>query len=248
MAKVFLLISEGPTDFYVIRKFAARVEQVVGDKIEIRLLSPEIDATTGKYEAHGWGGVKDSCERHRVKSDAELAHLIPAIRERVKRQNWRNHMVASGAEGLIIQMDSDVAEYIDSGRGFDPKVIHRKEYSEQVVLRWIGEPSQGKDLYLAVTNMALETWILASHERSHQVFADLPAGFKFGDIADVEARLLALGFAGVMKKGKRRLSKAPATRYEAYGDLVASQLERITAECECAAGLFDYLERQNPGA
>lgn len=235
-----LLISEGPTDFYVIKKIASAISSKEKRNIDIQLFSPKQDAT-GKYEAHGWTGVQRTCSIVRVKSPDELAKLDEAIRVRVMRQNWRALMHAAGASGLIIQLDSDVASQIDPNNPFNPIEIHRKDYSEKVVRKWIGEKDPSPNLHFAICDMSVETWILATYDRSHEVFSNLPDDFKFSDLVDVEDRLINLGYPKKMHRGRQRLDKNPAEKYNGYGQKISDKLNVVKSECQCAADLIQYI-------
>jgi len=241
MSKVFLLVSEGPTDYYVIKRMADEISKVIGRKIEIRLMSPKPDATTGHFEAHGWGGVKRTCEGLRVRSPAELQKMIPKIQERVQRSNWHNILLGGGADGIIVQMDSDVAHQIDLNNPFDPLSETRKSYSKKTLMKWIGQKADDPRLYYAISDMSLETWILATYSRSDAIFSDLPVGFNFSDISDVEDRLIKAGLPSKKFNGRKRLKKTPATSYQLYGENVAKKLNQVANECQCASDLIGYI-------
>lgn len=241
MAKIFLLISEGPTDFHVVEHLSAAIGKECGEEVKVLLLSPAPDATSGRMPSHGWGGVKAACERHRVKTDAELGNIDPRFKKLALALNWRNLLAFNGAAGLIIQLDADVAEDIDGRGAFDPTVHERRAFSESVLEKWIGQAPDGKSLYFAVTKMALETWLLATYDRGHDIFKDLQPGFSFGEIVDVENRLIALGCSAETAKSGRRRLKKKVSKYQRYGEQIAANLAKVRSECSCADALCDYL-------
>lgn len=240
--KKFLLVAEGPTDNVVIKEVARKISATIGEKIEIIELSPQRDATTGTYPAHGWGAVRSWCRKYSNKTAANLAHLPAPVQKFLIRQQWRALVAFDQARGLIIQLDTDIAHELTELKQIQPGDC-RKIHCSDEVLKWLDEQGISNDLHLALSSFALETWILATHPRTDPVFADLPQNFNFEHIEDVEDRLITLGYASRSKRGKRRIKKSPHTIYEPYAKHIATHLDLVRQRCESADDLCSYLER-----
>lgn len=68
----YLLVCEGPTDTYVIKRLASKIYEELGKAVEIIALAPQIDATTGTWERHGWSGVRNYVKNLGVKNPQRI--------------------------------------------------------------------------------------------------------------------------------------------------------------------------------
>lgn len=234
-----MLVCEGPTDFHIIEKIAEQLSQDFGYKINIIMLSPQVCAS-GSYERQGWGGVKSWCVKFGNKNDADLANLNPAVSAYVRRQNWRALLAFNGADGIIIQMDTDIAEYLKDVCDFDAAAGVRKAHCAEALQYWLNERPNEK-LYFSLATYSLETWLLATYAPTHDVFNDLSKPFDYEELSDHEQRLISLGWKSTNKKGRRRLKKSPSTTYVPYGELVAENLAVVRSRCSEADNLCQYL-------
>lgn len=239
--KKFLLVSEGPTDHVVIKEVAKTISSAVGDSIDIVELSPQRDATSGTYPSHGWGAIKSWCKKYSLKTPELVAHLPRTTQIFLQRQQWRALVAFDKANGLIIQLDTDIAHELTELKTIQPGEC-RKTHCANEVLSWLNEKGVPDSLHLALTSFALETWILATHPRGDAVFADLPDGFNYEEIENVEDRLIALGYESRLKKGRRRIKKSPYTVYEPYARRIALNLDVVRQNCEAADALCVYIE------
>lgn len=241
MEKIFLLVCEGPTDFYVIEKIASQLEANTGNKITIRPLSPR-PGNNNEWPAQGWTGVRKWCEIYgNTREDIVQAIPLPAMQAAVRRYNWRALVKGANADGIIIQIDSDIAEEVSAPESFDPNTDHRRHHLEGAISYWLNEPIDSDNTYLAVTSYALEAWILATHNRNHPAFANLAHGFNYEEIEDPEARMIALGYETVIKAGRNRIKKSEGN-YKIYGATVANNLQVVRQECRSADELCTHLE------
>lgn len=235
----YILVSEGPTDFFIIEKVAQKLAVDLGKNITIHLLEPQKCATGGGYRPHGWSEVKKWCKKHSNKDAQDLAHLPIGIQEYLLRQSWRALLAMSGAQGLIIQIDSDIANFITDIKKVAPT---KKQHCTDALLFWLNEPQQTAQLFLAVCAQAIESWLLATHSPQDQIFSDLQQGFNYEDIDDYESRLVALGYTPTRNvKGVRRLKKSPSEKYKKHADKIAANLANVRARCSSAEDLCVYL-------
>ncbi|CAI8866436.1 hypothetical protein [Pseudomonas chlororaphis] len=242
MKKKYLLVSEGPTDYLVIKEIATSLKSVRGEDIEVSLLAPQTDATSGSYPSHGWGGIRSWCMKFGNKTEAELKDLPLPAQQYLLRQNWRALLAINNADGLIIQLDTDIAHDISHATPFVPGSC-RNQHCNDSILFWLRETTTPSELYLALTAYALETWLLATHPPTDPVFLDLPSGFNYEDLADFEDRLVTLGYPSVNKSGRRRFKKKPFTRYEAYGKKIVANLDDVRIRCTAAEQLCTHMEK-----
>lgn len=235
----YLLVSEGPTDYLVIKAVADRLSVDLDKKISIALLEPQKDATSDSYNGHGWGAVKNWCRKYGRKDRAGMSHLELPMQNYLLRQNWQALLAIHDAKGLIVQIDCDIAHFIkDRGEMIKTK----KEHCTDALLFWLNEPAQTDQLFLAVSAQAIETWLLATTPPSDKVFHDLPQGFDYELIEDYESRLLALGHTPTIKKnGVRRLKKTPYTCYAKHAERISQNLPDVRARCVSANELCEFL-------
>lgn len=238
----YLLVCEGPTDTYVIKQLASKIYQNLGKSVEIIAMAPQIDATTGTWERHGWGGVRNWCKKFGVKTLEDIAAVHPSLRPLLARQNWQALMAIRGAKGLIIQIDSDIAEHIKDIPAFNPAVKHRRDYCEDALHHWLNEKPSKNTVHFAITSFAIETWLLATLDPNNIAFANLTAPYNLEDLSDWEARLIAAGFKAYRKDGAKRLLKSPSERYVPYGEQIANHAVTVRQKCASAESLCSFFE------
>ncbi|CFU93474.1 TPA: hypothetical protein P7236_006262 [Pseudomonas aeruginosa] len=242
MDKKYLLVCEGQTDYFVINEISKSISNNIGRKVIITPLSPQQDATTGTWPQHGWTAIRNWCRLYGKKTAAELAPLPQKLREAALRKNWQALLKFENADGIILQIDADIAEQIKDFPAFDPKEQHRKEYLDGAIRFWLNDKNLEPQMYLAITSHALEAWIMATHSNTDPVFADLPQNFDYEEVTDVEARLIRLGYKSKRVNGTRRLSKKESL-YKSYAEKVAENLETVRAKCTAANELCQHLEK-----
>jgi len=236
---LFLLVCEGPTDILAIDKIAKEISQRIDKDIEIRELSPRRDATTSRYPDHGWEEVRQWCKLYGNTLN-NSSNTLEALAARSK--NWKALVSMSNANALIIQIDTDIVEYIDE---IEPKYggatkKARKNFVQKAILQWLGEDTIPKKAFLLKSTYSTETWLLATFDKDNTVFNDLADGFDFEEIEDVNQRLFALGFANYIdEKGKQKLRKI---NYDNYAVQIASNIDKVREECEEADLLCNKFE------
>ena len=236
--KKYLLVCEGPTDFEILSAISKNIENKNGHSIEIVPLSPQIDATSGSYPPHGWTAVRLWCKSNRVKSQGDVASLDDKLREVALRKNWLALVAVSGADGLIIQLDTDIAEHIvDLAPPFLGSGVTRREFCDTAIAKWLGVKKIHPNMFLVLSSHSTETWLLAMHDPEDAVFADLTVPFNYEDIPDPEDRLLVLGY----KKKSGRLHKKPSV-YEGYAHTLVGRLTQVRQRCVEAEVFCDFIE------
>jgi len=231
--KLYLLVCEGYTDILVIDKIAKKISEDIDDRVVIRELSPQKDATTNRYPSHGWEEVRRWCKVYGKTIDVDDNPFAMLA----QKKNWRALVKTSKAHGLIIQMDTDIVQYITdiipnySGSTKDS----RKNFAQKSILSWLGEITVPNEIYLLLSTQSTENWLLATHDRVESIFSDLPANFDYEDIVDVIERLLALGYLSYIDDtGKTKFSKS---NYKPYAQKIVDKLDKVCLECEEAEKL-----------
>ena len=239
MSKKYLLVCEGPTDILVIDKIAEKISQDIKKTIEIQELSPQKDATSKRYPNHGWEEVRKWCRIYGKTIDSNdnpFAQLV-------KRRNWEALIKASNADGLIIQLDTDIVEYITdlTYRYEGTTKQSRKRFATNAILDWLGIDNIVDELYLLLSTRSTETWLLATHDRSENVFSNLPNSFDFEEIENIINLLCSInGLYNCYKhNGIEKLSK---TNYQPYAKKIVDNLNKVREECEEADKLCNFLE------
>lgn len=242
MDKKYLLVCEGQTDFFVINEISNSISNKIGSKVTITPLSPQQDATTGAWPRHGWTAIRSWCRLYGKKTAADVAALPPALQAVALRKNWQALLKIENADGIILQIDTDIAEEIKDLPAFDPTAQHRKQYLDGAIRFWLNDINLEPKMYLAITSHALEAWIMATHSSTDPVFADLPQNFNYEEIEDVEKRLISLGYKSKKVNGTPRLSKKESL-YKSYAQKVAENLNTVRAKCAAAEELCHHLEK-----
>lgn len=242
VSKKYLLVSEGPTDFIIIKHISRKISSTIGSAVNIVEISPTPDATTGTYPGHGWGGIKAWCRKYsRNKSPASVSHLPPLQQQLLLRLNWPALIAINGADGIIIQIDSDIAHLLKSSTPYQPGSC-RSTHCYNEVLFWLNEDQKPQEIYLAISALAIETWLLATHPPTDKAFNNLPKNFNYETVSDFEDRLVALKYPSYNDGGRRRLKKSPAKTYEPHGQKIADNLSDVRTRCVAADALCTHLE------
>jgi hypothetical protein len=234
----YLLVSEGPTDILVIKEIANKISKDTSREIIIQELSPQRDATTNSYPNHGWKEVKRWCSVN----GNNIEEVDSPFAVFAKHKHWRNHIAF--ADGLIIQIDTDIAEYIDDmipSYSGDTKNT-RKNFCKKALLKWLGEMHKPEEIYFLLSTHSTENWVLATHARTEAVFNDLSNTFDFEEITNVVDRLGSLGYTTYVdpSSGKTKLSK-DLKLYSTYAKKIKNNLIKVRQECEEAERFYQML-------
>jgi hypothetical protein len=244
--KIYLLVCEGPTDIAVILALAQKVQEKIGKDVEIRELSPTMDKTTGVYPSQGWTAVKSWCEKFSINKNIIIPDGLEDWKKKLLSQKlslrWDTLIKMSGADGIILQIDTDIAEEM-SHADFSTSGITRKQFSHAAVNLWLNETNKPDDFYYVMSTFSTETWLLATHEPSENtaVLGDLATVGDYETIDNIEDRLIALGYSKQKKKGQDRLKKEPEI-YKKYGEKIAAKIDLVKSRCAEADNLMNFLE------
>lgn len=241
----FLLVCEGPTDVSFLKRLSERIGKDLGSEIDIIELSPQRDATTNKWPSHGWTAVRRWCKTWKVKEATDLQSVPLNLHQSLLSKNWKMLLQFRQADGIIIQIDTDIAEEIkDLSDNYSDTKISRREFCKKAVLHWIGEsPETIQGAYLLLPSYSIETWLLATHYPSESCFDSIKKPFNYENISEVEKLLLELGYSGKNDNEKRRLRKKE-NKYIEYADRVYLDLNNVKLRCNEANEFCSFLERK----
>lgn len=239
MSKKYLLVCEGPTDIIVIKKIAKKISEATDSDIIIQELSPQRDATTRRYPDHGWKEVRQWCKLYGKNSDNSENHFAILAR----KKSWKAQLSISHADAIIIQMDTDIVEYItDLATMYNGTTKQsRKRFAKNAILSWLGEDTLPSNIYLLLSTQSTETWLLATHERTENIFSSLPNNFDFEDIENIIELLCNLNLQYICYNdgGRIKLSK---NNYASYARRIVNNLQKVRRECEEAENFCNFLE------
>ncbi|MHB1494348.1 MAG: hypothetical protein ACYCUY_02710 [Acidithiobacillus sp.] len=139
MNKEILLICEGPTDAHVIREIALHFSN------NVTLIAPQIDATSGTYERHGYGRVLNWCKANKASQIQKLLSF-----------KGKNAI-------FLIHLDTDIANSIYNGRNTG---LNARQRCEHRLNNELGTTSPPTNTYYILPTQNIETWILASFNLS----------------------------------------------------------------------------------
>lgn len=207
MTKKFLLVCEGPSDIPIFRRIAKKLG---GD---IYPVSPIPDATSNKYPPHGWTEVSNWCRRM-----ATVSQTGNPIDFYLK---WK------GADGLIIQIDTDIADKINLGGAVGAK--GDKIWCTNAINQWLGSRAGHACTYYILSTFSTETWIAATYS-NHKVGYAKGSLKDYEQIPDPQAKLLALGYKG---DGGGKLKKSEK-QYEQsrYAPRLVDHLGKARVRCK----------------
>lgn len=204
--KTFLLVAEGETDIVI---FQAIADHLSTEQRGIILtpLAPQKDATSTGYPPHGFGEVKNWC----VANKNKIQMLIDF----------------SGAAGLLIQMDTDIALQINRGCTQTPRQCCADTLN--AAFASLSEPERCH--YILPTENT-ETWLLASYANYSPIDTLLQEVNDFESIINSDQDLIALGHPSKkIKTGRRKLTKEPK-KYKAYGQQLVRELPLAKRRCQ----------------
>lgn len=229
---LYLLVCEGPSDIPVIRRVAEEICRKTKKDVEIRHISPQQDST-GTWERHGYVGVTKWCALYGNKDEGSLSHLSEALKKVVLRKNWQALVKGANADGLIIQMDTDIADQLNFlKKRFDENKDDRRKYCQDSLLNKLGLINVPENLIFLLPSYSTETWIVASFDDTHDIFKNLSKPIAYEDLKNCETLLIGAGFKKERKgPGKYKLKKSHDI-YIPYAELIASKLDLVTSRCK----------------
>lgn len=230
----FLLVAEGPTDIKFIEQLCRKISSDVGKDVKIQELSPQIDATSSNYPPHGWTAVRKWCLGNRSPAPNSQQANSNLLAVRASRKNWKALLSISKADGLIIQIDSDIAEHInDLPLSFVNSGKDRRSYCGEALSFWMNEDvEESKKIITLISTYSLETWLLATHNESDEIFNGLNKPLDYESISNVEALLVAKGYRSKSLGANRgrKLTKRPKD-YPEYANEVYANLRTVRLRC-----------------
>lgn len=234
MKRKYFIVSEGETDFEVLRAIIEEHARPLGRKVKVDPLFPG----TGRGKSNGgWSNLKSWCnaQSNDLAGTKNLAAAAAALGANVavnapttrrKDKITAALMLQPPFESItfIFQLDTDVAEHYMS----DTKYAHlpiplstqqRREVGEAALDVWLGEHSakKGSSFIYCVSTQAIETILLANHTPAEiaPIFAPNIAPQDYDDINNPDQVLVALGYTQENQNGMVKIKKTQA-KYKAY--------------------------------
>ena len=238
MATVILgLVCEGPTDIALLKKISLYQAKDNNVNLEIRVLSPQKDATSGQYQG-GWTRIRSWCKAHSGSSGQNNNYInkmglnVSKLSQFQATLQWKSVLKAAGISKLLIQMDTDIAEEIDdTPKSFNPKKDIRKDYCKLSINFWLGVKAVEPELLYLMTTYALETWILATYDEKDNQSVFPSRILDYETLPDWEEKLIALGLPARIKKGRLRLLKWDGYYKGAYFNRIIRNIDVVRRRC-----------------
>lgn len=187
MTKRYLLVCEGPTDISILEAIA---HSLGGGIIE---LAPKQDATTATYPSHGWKAVRDWCQRIGANSSKNPLEFY---------LKWHQ------ADGLIIQIDTDIAHFIKIGKKYGAS--GDSSWCSKAIDNWLGVHHGLAFVHYVLPTYSTESWILATFANSR---IGISGTRDYESIATPEKYLMSLGYQTVNGKLKKNRQLYKGERY-----------------------------------
>lgn len=219
-----LVVCEGPTDFEIIKKVVETVDP--HEKLELSLLEPVLDATSGGFERYGWGGVERWCRKYAV--PPKLSNLM------------------AFSDCLLIQLDADIASQINlPNQQMKNSIPGRKAWCGQAIDYWLGvnRKTFTKPVVHLVPAWQMETWLLATYDQrsSPGVFSKPIANYE--SMKDVEPKLIALGYEEDRNKPGRLFKTQQLYQGHKYAPRITSHLTPARQRCPELEKFLSFVER-----
>lgn len=245
MSDVYLLVAEGGSDIAILKTMSQFLSKKLKKDIEIRELSPAKDATSRKYPRHGWREVESWCLKHSLNAMDNNAMMGAFAKAGLQaRQSWRDLVMFSGAKGLIIQMDTDIAHHIRvNGDKFNENT-NRRKHCQSAVLSWLGLNAVPDELGLVLPTYSIENWILAAYDEGHRAFDELPKPIDYDSISNLVDFLIKLGGRVYLcpQENKEVFDKSER-QYRKYGTLISNRLDQVCLRCSEAKGFVSFMSQ-----
>ncbi|MBA3772657.1 MAG: hypothetical protein H0X13_09290 [Ramlibacter sp.] len=254
MNREFFVVSEGTTDFEVLKALILNSGLASGGRYRARALWP---ADRNAQKA-GWSSMKNWCKEQAsalTGNDRRIlaASLLnpkptestirkPAVADKI---GAALSITAAGHERrLILQIDADVAHHLigecvaNQAFTLPLSIAERRTVCENALKDWLGGHAQkiGAGILLCVPTVALETWILATHDQA-ELHAKCNVPMVIGDydhLMNPDKLLVKLGYAGHGSGAQRELRKTVG-HYVTYGERIVARFE----DCRARSMSFD---------
>ncbi|WP_429178628.1 hypothetical protein [Aeromonas salmonicida] len=243
MKELYLLVCEGASDIAIIKAVSEKMAQILGKEIEIRELSPTIDATTQKYPDHGWKKVQSWCEKYgdNIPVPRGVNNVMALAMLNAKgRLNWRSILKISNAKGLIIHLDTDIAHhlYVNGLAGQSGQ----RQHCSDAISSWLGIGNMPVEMYYLLPSYSTENWLLAKHDHTEPLLSTVPQPINYEAIIDPSALLISGGYKSyVCPRRQRRVLSKDYNLYEKYGADISAVISKVALRCDELDRFCSYL-------
>lgn len=242
--RLVLVVSEGVSDFEVLKIMISKIGELIGIRFEFELISPAEDETTRVRERGGWGNVRAWCRVNgccfndandftdQDRLSLRQAGLFPDfIPRREARPRWPIHLAMVGASCLIVHLDADIAEKIsDQDKSFVDTGLGKKDYCRNVLQTWLGSP-ENRELLYVIAAQCVESWFLAMYDKRTNPDCFSSEKVNYEEIDDVVERLIRIGY-DVFSNGENGHSTVDKILLtEKFGDRLRENYELIESRC-----------------
>jgi len=247
----YYLVCEGPSDIYLLNEVVNKMSDVLNKKIKLREGSP-IKDVGGKYPRHGWKGVMEWCQDYGDNTQAInpsinniFAQKLQALGGNKSKKSWRALLALSpNAKGIIIHLDTDIAHLLPvKNRSHSFGKPGGRDHCVRAIKEWLGLTGAiPTEIYLLLPSYATETWVLALHEQTDNVFANLIKPFSYEDITEPELYLIQKKYAHEYDSDKKKnVLIKNKVNYIRYGKNIADKIDDVRSRCKELDDLFLYL-------
>ncbi|MFC3685048.1 hypothetical protein [Hydrogenophaga luteola] len=244
MKRRYLIVSEGETDYEVLRGIISEHAKNVGWTAKVEAFFPGI----GKHKKDGgWSNLKSWCTEHSrdlsgTRNLSAAAAALGAPQTGTPANPIRKDKLAAALKlqapysytTFIIQLDTDVAEDYMKDTIFSQLLLplstnDRKRIGEAALDSWLGGHTQkknGQGIIYCVSTHAIETFLLANHDQA-QVQVALNGNLSSTDYDNVpspDQALINLGYTPEIKNGKQVLKKT-TSKYRTYANKFGNNLQ-----------------------
>lgn len=248
----FVVVCEGVSDFEVLKILLSEIGRSLGVEITARLLSPAQDETTRRRARGGWGSVQAWCRangatRQSSLTETDLAPLhnagfpIQFIKPAQPKPRWPTLLALTGATGVLIHLDADIAEKITGmKKSFTESGLSRKEYCRQAIAIWLGA-TEAQALCFVIATHCTETWFLALHDVTTDPSFFTTKILDYESVPDVIKALEILGYKTFIDKetGHTTIDKVALT--VDHGTRFAKKIDIVESRCAEIQHLKRYL-------
>lgn len=252
---IFLLVSEGVSDHEVLKLVLREIGKTKGLDIQLELISPALDETTKIRERGGWGNVQAWCKKHgsvQVKNDftiedrnslEQAGFKLDFLPSNKKHPSWESFVALSGAAGLFVHLDADIAEKInDIAINYCDSGLSRKDYCKHAIRTWIGT-DEDSQLCFVTPSYCLETWYLATHDNLTDpgVIPDQIENYE--TVENVISLLLSLGYDGFTDENTGLITVDKKSLTEKHSGHLIDNFSVSLSRCPELQRVYSYISK-----
>lgn len=228
----FLVVCEGPSDFGLLERIAADVSTRAGELVEMELLEPVFDETSGRHRQHGWAQVIAWCTR--------------------QGRSWHDRgrdvvgqtLAFKGADAVLVQVDADIASCLPPSVALpvfdDAEAV--AVFLDDALRASTADTRVREQCWVLVAARQIESWLLGTFDESSCPALGVVDVGAWEAVVPVEQSLLCLGYEEDRETPGRLYKSRGLYSSEGYAGRIMANRSRVEARFPRLAVFLGALE------